>query len=112
MGLEMARPLELELKTYDRERARLESEHRGKFVLIRGEEIAAILDDFQNASEHAARWFKQESYLIHRIGTEMTGTLMLLDGLAVIYAHARECKQQPSVCQARAHSPDRPQEEG
>ena len=61
MGLAMVRPLELELKTYNRERARLENAHRGKFVLVRGEEIAAIFDDFQAASEHAARWLKQET---------------------------------------------------
>jgi hypothetical protein len=97
MGLEMVGVLELELKTYDCERTRLEDEHRGKFVLIRGEDIVAVFDDFRTASEHAARRFKQESYLIHRIGTEMTGTLMLLDGLAALYAHARECKQERSV---------------
>ena len=106
----MVRPLELELTTYDRERTRLENEHRGKFVLIRGEEIAAIFDDFRSASEHAARWSKQESYLIHRIGIERTGTLTLLDRLAAIDAQARECKQQRSVFPANAHSPDRPHE--
>ena len=78
----MVRPLALELKTYDRERARLEHEHRGKFVLIRGEEIAAIFDDFQSASQHAAGWCQEGSYLIHHIATEMTGTLTLLDRLA------------------------------
>jgi hypothetical protein len=111
-GVEMARPLELELKTYGRESARLENEHRGKFVLIRGKEIAAIFDDFQTASEHAARRFKQEPYLIHRIGTEMAGAFMLLDRLAAIYAQARDCKQQPHLCPAKARSPHRPHEAG
>ena len=106
----MVRPLELELKTYDRECARLENEHRGKFVLIRGEEIAAIFDDFQTASGHAARRFKQKPYLIHRIGTEIMGAFMLLDGLAAIYAHVRECKHQPCVRPANARSPHRPHE--
>jgi hypothetical protein len=110
MGLEMVRLLELELKTYDREHTRLEDEHRGKFVLIRGEDIVAVFDDFQAASEHAARWFKQESYLIHRIGTEMTDALVLLDGLAALYAHARECEQQRSACPANALAPHRPHE--
>jgi hypothetical protein len=111
-GVEMARPLELELKTYGRESARLENEHRGRFVLIRGKEVAAIFDDFQTASEHAARRFKQEPYLIHRIGTEMTGAFMLLDRLAAIYAQARECKQQPHLYPAKASSPHRPHEAG
>jgi len=106
----MVRPLEVELRTYDRERTRLENEHRGKFVLVRGEEIAAIFDDFRTASEHAARSFEQESYLIHRIGTERTGMFMLLDRLAAICPHARDCKQQGSAFPANAHSPDRPHE--
>jgi hypothetical protein len=106
----MVRLLKRELQTYDRECARLENEHRGKFVLIRGEEVAAIFEDFQTASEHAARRFKQEPYLIHRIGTEMAGAFMLLDRLAAIYAHARECKQQPGMCRANARSPHRPHE--
>jgi hypothetical protein len=91
----MVRPLELELRTYDRERDRLEDEHRGKFVLIGGAEIAGIFDDFQTASEHAARRFERESYLIHCIGTEaMRIPSALLDGLAAICAHARGCQQQ------------------
>ena len=41
----MVRDLELELSTYDRQRARLEEEHLGKFVLICGGKIAGIFDD-------------------------------------------------------------------
>ena len=52
-GLEMVRLLELELKTYDRESARLENDHRGKFVLIRGEEIAAIFLPFPREPQKA-----------------------------------------------------------
>ena len=85
----MVKPLELELRTYDRERGRLEDEHRGKFVLIRGAQIAGIFDDFQTASEHAARRFERESYLIHCIGVQMMHIPSgLLDGLSGIYAHA------------------------
>jgi hypothetical protein len=49
----MVRLLELELKTYDRESARLENDHRGKFVLIRGEEIAAIFLPFPREPQKA-----------------------------------------------------------
>ena len=95
---EMVKPLELELRAYDRERARLEGEHRGKFVLIRGEEIVGIFDDFQTASKHAAQRFKQESYLIHCIATEMMHIpSVLLDGLAAMYTHAQGCRHQRSV---------------
>lgn len=88
----MVRPLELELKTYERERGCLENEHPGRFVLIRGEEIAAIFDDFKTASEHAALWCKKESYLIHRVGSKMSGALMLLAGWAAVDPHAGECQ--------------------
>jgi hypothetical protein len=98
----------LELKTYERERRRLEDEHRGKFVLIQGEEIAGIFDDFKTASQHAAQRFKRESYLIHCIATEMMHIpSVLLDGLAAMYAHARGCEQQRSVFPMHAHRPDR-----
>jgi hypothetical protein len=94
----MVKPLELELRTYDRERARLEGEHRGKFVLIRGEEIAGIFDDFQTASQHAAQRFKRESYLIHCIATKMMQIpAVFLDRLAAMYTNARGCREQRSV---------------
>src|SRR5262245_31692255 len=84
----MARPLELELKTYDRHRVRLENEHHGKFVLIRGEDVAGIFDDFQSASEYAASRLRRESYLIHGIGAEMMRIPAgLLAGLAALYAN-------------------------
>lgn len=102
----MVRPLELELGTYARERGRLEDGHRGKFVLIRGAEITGIFDDFYTASEHAARRFEREAYLVHCIGTEPMGIpSALLDGLAAVYAQPRRGQQQPG-----APSPDRPDE--
>jgi hypothetical protein len=86
----MVGPLDLELSTYERERGRLENEHRGKFVLIRGERIAGIFDHFHAASEHAARRFRRESYLIHCIGAErMRFPSGLLDGLAAVATNGR-----------------------
>jgi hypothetical protein len=88
----MIRPLELELRTYDRERGRLESEHRGKFVLIRGDEIVGVFDDFHIASEQAARRFEHGPYLVQCIASEaMHIPSALLDGLVSICAHARGC---------------------
>lgn len=105
----MVKPLELELKTYDRERGRLEEEHRGKFVLIRGEEIAGIFDDFQTASQYAAQRFKRDSYLIHCIATEMMQIpSVLLDGLAALYTHAQGSQHQYGVSPLNAHPPHRP----
>lgn len=86
----MVRPLDLELNTYDRERGRLEDEHRGKFVLIRGDRIAGIFVHFDAASQHAARQFQRGSYLIHCIGAEpMRIPSGLLDGLAATDTYAR-----------------------
>ncbi len=89
----MVRALELELTTYQRERACLESEHFGKFVLIQGEQIAAVFDDFQTASERASLLSKGETYLIHHIGTEMSGALAFLDRVVASCSHASECEQ-------------------
>jgi hypothetical protein len=86
----MVRPLDLELSTYDRERGLLEDEHRGKFVLIRGERIAGIFDHFHAASQHATREFRRDSYLIQCIGAEtMRLPSGLLDGLAAMCTQSR-----------------------
>jgi hypothetical protein len=100
----MVRALELELNTYDRQRARLEDEHLGKFVLICGGEIAGIFDDFQSASEYAARWLQRRSYLIHGIGAERTRIPSgLLDGLAAMSGGARESRRQGSMSPTIGH---------
>jgi hypothetical protein len=102
--VEMVRPLYLELSTYDRQRARLEDEHPGKFVLIRGEEIAGIFDDFQSASEYAAHWLQRQAYLIHGIGVEtMRIPSGLLDGLAAMCPEAREPWHQGKVSPRIVH---------
>src|SRR5262245_3220932 len=86
----MVGPLDLELSTYDRERGRLEGEHRGKFVLIRGNRIAGIFEHFHAASQHATRRFRRGSYLIQCIGAEtMRLPSGLLDGLAAMCTQAR-----------------------
>jgi hypothetical protein len=100
----MVNALELELRTYDQQRARLEEEHPGKFVLIRGGEIAAIFDDFQSASEYAARRLQRRTYLIHGIGAErMRIPSGLLDGLAAMSADARAFRRQASMSSRIVH---------
>jgi hypothetical protein len=98
------RLLELELSTYDRQRARLEDEHPGKFVLIRGEEIAGIFDDFQSASEYAAHRLQRQAYLIQGIGMARTRIPSgLLAGLAAMCADARASGRQKSLSPRMAH---------
>jgi hypothetical protein len=98
------RSLELELSTYDRQRARLEDEHPGKFVLIRGEEIAGIFDDFESASEYAAHRLQRQAYLIHGIGMErMRIPSGLLAGLAAMCADARQSGHQGSTSPRVVH---------
>ena len=102
--VEMVGFLELELSTYDRQRADLEDKHAGKFVLIRGEEIAGIFDDFHSASDYAARRLQQQSYLIHGIGAEgMRIPSGLLDGLAAMFADARESRHRGSLSSRTAY---------
>jgi hypothetical protein len=102
--IEMVRPLDLELSTYDRQRARLEDEHPGKFVLIRGEEIVGIFDDFQSASEYAAHRLQWQAYLIQGIGVErMRIPSGLLDGLAAMCAEARGSWHQGRVSPRIVH---------
>jgi hypothetical protein len=100
----MVRALDLELSTYDQQRARLEEEHPGKFVLIRGAEIAAIFDDFQSASEYAARRLQRQTYLIQGVGADrMRVPSGLLEGLAAMCANAPEARHQASASSRIVH---------
>ncbi len=100
----MMRPLDLELSTYERQRVRLEDQHPGKFVLIRGEKIAGIFEDFQSASEYAADRLQRQAYLIHGIGEErMRIPSGLLAGLAAMCADARRSGPQRSISPPIAH---------
>jgi hypothetical protein len=78
-------PLEQELATLGREKDRLEREHRGKFVLVRGDQIVGTFDTFDAAAEEALRRFGQGPYLIRQIGEE---TMSLPPALVYGLIHA------------------------
>jgi hypothetical protein len=61
-------PLTREIATFDRERERLEREHVGKFVLIRGDEVIGTYDAFQTAADEGLRRFGNTPFLIREIG--------------------------------------------
>ncbi len=69
----MSKPLEKEIAVYDRERERLEREHRGKFVLIRGASIVGTFDTFEAAADEAVRRFGRGPYLIRHVADEKLG---------------------------------------
>jgi hypothetical protein len=73
-------------------------------VLIRGEEIVAIFDDFHTASEYAAHRLARQAYLIHGIGVEtMRIPSGLLDGVAAMCAKGRESWHQSRVSPRIVH---------
>ena len=69
----MSKTLDREIAVYERERERLEREHRGKFVLVRGDEIVGTFDTFQAAADEAVRRFGRGPYLIRRVFDEKLG---------------------------------------
>ena len=69
----MSETLDLEIAVYDRERERLEREHRGKFALVRGDELVGTFDTFQAAADEAVRRFGRGPYLICHISDEKLG---------------------------------------
>lgn len=66
----MPEPLEQEIQTFENNRARLETEHRGKYVLIKGDKVINTFDDFQTASVEGLRLFNHTPFLIRKIGEE------------------------------------------
>ncbi len=63
-------PLEREKKTYDEKLSELE-QHRGKFVLIHGEEIVDFFESYSDAISRGYHDFGLDPFLVKRIeGTE------------------------------------------
>jgi hypothetical protein len=60
--------LDKELKFYQKLRPRLEAEAKGKWVLVRGEELISTFGTFEEAAGEAVRRFGRGPYLIREIG--------------------------------------------
>ena len=60
--------LDVEIATYNRMREDLEANHRWEWVVIHGEELVGIFDDFQVAADTAVRRFGRGPYLIRQVG--------------------------------------------
>lgn len=64
----MPKFLERELATLERERARLERDYRGKYVLVHGNEVIGAYDDFDTAEGEGLGRFPPNQFLIRQIG--------------------------------------------
>ena len=74
-----------EIAAYDRMRDVLETQHLGKWVVIRDGEIQASCDSFQDAARHAMRRFGRGPYLIRRVGA---GPMSLPPSLSYSFVNA------------------------
>lgn len=70
--------LNAEMAAYERMRSLLETEHFGKWVIIRDEELAGSYDEFQTAASTAVERFGRGPYLLRRVGA---GPLTLLSSV-------------------------------
>ena len=57
-----------EITAYDRMRADLETQHNGRWVVIRDGVLHDVYDDFQAAADDAVRNFGRGPYLIRQVG--------------------------------------------
>ena len=57
-----------EIAAYDRMRDVLETQHLGKWVVVRDGEIQASCDTFRDAAQDAMRKYGRGPYLIRRVG--------------------------------------------
>ena len=62
--------LDKEIAAYDRMRSHLETEHFGKWIVMRDEELVGSYDDFEEAADQAVRRFGRGPYLIRQVGEE------------------------------------------
>lgn len=66
----MARRLEREIATFEREREHLEREHLGKYALVHGDKLIDTYDDFETAADEGLKRFGDSPFLIRRVGEE------------------------------------------
>jgi hypothetical protein len=60
--------IDTEIAVYETMREQLESEHMGKWVLVRAGKLVNVYDSFEVAAEDAVRQFGRGPYLIRQIG--------------------------------------------
>jgi len=62
------RPLETEIATYEANKARLERDFPGQWIVIKGTEIVGHYGTVNDAAEEGLRRFRGESFLLRQIG--------------------------------------------
>ena len=60
--------LSRQIAAYEEMRAVLESDHFGKWVIFRNEELVGTYESFEAAAEDATRQFGRGPYLIRQVG--------------------------------------------
>lgn len=60
--------IDTEITAYEAMRENLETEHMGKWVLVRHETLIGVYDSFDAAAEDAVRQFGRGPYLIRQVG--------------------------------------------
>jgi hypothetical protein len=60
--------IDTEITAYEGMREKLETEHMGKWVLVRESKLIGVYDSFEAAAEDAVRQFGRGPYLIRQIG--------------------------------------------
>lgn len=60
--------IDTELAAYEGMRTQLESEHMGKWVLLKNHELIGVYDAFEAAAEAAVEKFGRGPYLIRQVG--------------------------------------------
>jgi hypothetical protein len=60
--------IDTEISAYEAMREKLETEHMGKWALVRHGGLVGVFDSFDAAAEDAVRLFGRGPYLIRQIG--------------------------------------------
>jgi hypothetical protein len=60
--------IDTEIAAYEKMLVVLEAQHHGKWVVIRGGDLASVHQDFEAAAEDAVQHFGRGPYLIRQVG--------------------------------------------
>lgn len=63
-------PLDKEIASYEQQRARLEAEHMGKWVLIHDLALVGVFESLESAADRAVQLFGRGPYLIRQVGAQ------------------------------------------
>lgn len=84
---DMSHVLDVEIQAFERKKQELTERYNGKYVVIKGDDLAGVFDSFNNAAKMAVETLKSP-YLIRQVGASESMSLPASVAFRPVYAAA------------------------